>query len=218
MKGKKKARLATHESTKTKKKQKKKTLQGGVFPDGFSLSDGILRAHRIHTHEGVAILEWQASFPLPPEKKKSKKGARASARICLFYGALATRLQAYIEQRLLPDATRAYLQSEDPHKRFRHARLSLSIECRVTEENDLCLSVLRSIRCARGGKVLFLRLEAEVFSKKSGRPLPLCALRKMGFCEEKGTEAEQGEKRKKTARGGFFLRDGKIVRIRQDIS
>ena len=214
---KKKANFATHGSPKTKKAVKKKVPRDAL-PDGFSLSDGVLRAHRIHTHEGVSILEWQASFPLPPEKKKTEKGAHGMARIRAFYRELAAHLQEYIEKSLLPDAIRAYAQNEDPHKRFRHARLSLSVDCRVTEENDLCLSVVRSVRCSRGGKLLFARREGEVFSKKSGRPLPLCALRKMGFSEKKQEEAEGQQKRKKAARGGFFLRDGKIVQIEQDFS
>ncbi len=215
---KKKANFATHGSPKTKKTAKKKAAPRDALPDGFSPSDGVLRAHRIHTHEGVAILEWQASFPMPPEKKKTEKGARGTARIRAFYGELAARLQEYIEKSLLPDAIRAYAQNEDPHKRFRHARLSLSVDCRVTEENDLCLSVVRSVRCSRGGKLLFSWHEGEVLSKKSGRPLPLCALRKMGFSEENHEEAEGQQKRKKAARGGFFLRDGRIVRMERDFS
>ena len=168
---KKKTNFATHGSPKTKKAVKKKVPRDAL-PDGFSLSDGVLRAHRIHTHEGVSILEWQASFPLPPEKKKTEKGAHGMARIRAFYRELAAHLQEYIEKSLLPDAIRAYAQNEDPHKR---APFSLGGLPRDRGKRPLPVGRPKRALLARRQAALCAARGRGVFQKEWQTPTPLRA-------------------------------------------
>ncbi|MBQ8174191.1 MAG: hypothetical protein IJ009_02185 [Clostridia bacterium] len=220
-----KASSATHGSPHTEKKAKERRKEKTTeLPEGFSYTEGGIAAHRILSCEGIAIFELRAFFALPQNDAKDKMEGRADARIRDFYLTLAERTGEYVYTWLLPEATRAYQESTDPHKRFRHARLSLSVDSRVTQENDLCFSVLRQVRFFRRGECLHEHREAEVLSKKSGYPLPLTALRRLGFSmadEDKKEKADQKEARKakkKAAFSGFFLSDGKIVRIKEENS
>lgn len=187
---------------------KKPSAKEPPLPDGFSVTEEGLYAHRILTAEGVAVLEWRAAFPLP-----QASDPRAAGRIRTFYTELAARLQKYLQKDLLPRATRAYTESDDPHKRFRHARLSLSVLSRVSEENERCFSVVREVRLVRGKRLLHTHTEAEVLSKKSGRPLPLPALYRMGFPFAEEEEKSPCTARKKAAKSGFFLQNGHIAQI-----
>lgn len=187
---------------------------GASLPDGFSVTEEGLCAHRILTAEGVAVLEYKILFPFPRQKETDPRGAKGNARIRAFYIDLAARLQSYLQKDLFPRATRAYTESNDPHKRFRHACLSLSVLCQVSEENDRCLSVVRQVRLFRGRQVLHAHTEAEVFSKKSGKPLPLLALCRLGFPLAEGEKGSPRAATKKAAFGGFFLQNGRITVIK----
>ena len=202
---------ATHGSPKRERSETKRRPRRprvGEVPEGYTEADGSFYAHRILTAEGVAVLEWRAAFPLP-----QAADPRAAERIRAFYIDLAARLQTYLQKDLLPHATRAYTESDDPHKRFRHTRLSLSVLSRVSEENERCFSVVREVRLVRGKRLLHTHTEAEVLSKKSGRPLPLSALCRMGFSFAEKDEKSPYTARKKAAKSGFFLQNGRIAQI-----
>lgn len=169
----KKPKNATHGSPHTAKKERS-TPRGCTdgIPEGFFATEGGFSIHRVFWEEEVAVLELNAHFPLPQTAWEGKRGARAAGRIRALYTEMATRLWAQVRTHLLPAAAHAYRKDNDPLKRFRHARLILSVSGEALEENGQVFSVRRQVRLTRGGRCLYEATEGETLSKKSGLPLP----------------------------------------------
>ena len=167
-----------------------RTTEDDRLPGCFSPKDGGIAAHRILTEEGVAVLEWRAFFALPPEPSISKsKTNRGMARIRAFYIGIAREISRFAEEKLFPAQVRAYQENPDTHKRFRYARLILSVDCREMPWGNGLILFSRHITLSRGGKRLFETVEEDLFSQKSGKMLPKPRHKKENTHQKKAAKA-----------------------------
>ena len=165
-------RFVTHGAPKDKKAATG-AKESDALPGAFVAKEGGIAAHRILTEEGVAVLEWRAFFALPPEPStQPSKKKQGTARIRALYTRIAKEVFCFVERELYPAEARAYREDRDPHKRFRYARLILSIDCRERARTEDSLLMTRRIKLTRGGKCLWEAEEEELFSQKSGGMLP----------------------------------------------
>jgi hypothetical protein len=120
---------------------------------------------RLLVEEGVALLEYRVEVP-------SFAGEGIGVlRMSAFYAEIARRCIAYAEGGLADAMRKAYLDSEDPQKRFRFRRAQYR-HAATAELNGGILSVRRSISLLRGGKLLFEQTADERWRISDGRLLP----------------------------------------------
>ncbi len=169
--------------------------------DLYRLEGGVWSLTQIFREEGVAVLEWRAVFPAPAAE--GFPSLEAQRRVQIFYAELAMMTADAVKGRLLLAAERAYREDPDPRKKFRFRRLRLIHEASVTEENRDILSIKRRLALSRGGKLLYAKEAAEVFSKKSGALLSLREARRLFPKKDE----------KHPSHAPFYIKDGRICYI-----
>lgn len=196
-----------------KKKTEKKTRDPMAFcAENYRLSGGVWSETRIFRKEGVAVLECRVLFPCPAAEGFS--ASAAARRVQVFYADLALLTADAVKERFLPAAERAFSEDTDPRKKFRYRRLRMLHEASVTEESEDILSVKRRLALSRGGKLLYEREEAEVFSKKSGALLSLGEAMRL-FPLSEAEHAPQKKDKKFPFRAPFYIQNGEICFVKR---
>ncbi len=185
------------------KREKKCRDPIALCEDFYRLGGGVWSETRLFREEGVAVLEWKGSFPAPTAEQFPSE--RARQRVGNFYARLALAASEAVRTQLLPIAVRAYRENDDARKKFRHRRFRLIHEASVTEENGDILSIKRRLLLFRGGKLLYAKEEAEVFSLKSGVLLSLREAKRL-FPKDVG---------KHPSHAPFYIENGEICFIEQ---
>ena len=160
--------IAPHGLPKKQKKPQKGEQNKAALPPHFVLTDVAVSITKILYEEGVAVLEWHARLSLPREKK----GDKGVARIRDFYLSLLRSADEFVHTHLLEQEARAYRADPDPRKRFRRARLRLTLDCEELDTSNGCFAARRRVCLSRGSKTLYAHEGSELFSLKSGRILP----------------------------------------------
>ncbi len=163
---------ATHapiETSKNKKQSEKKNLP---HPSHYREEENQLCVETLLCHEGVAILEWRAVFPLFTTHGVGKREKKGLTRIENFYKKMAEDADAYARGGFFSALVQQYEKDPDPRKKFRHARVRLSVAHTVTQETGRFLSVRRTVCLSRAGKVIFEQEQIDRFDRIRGRICP----------------------------------------------
>lgn len=165
---------------KRRKREKKEGTHAGAreraMPPAFLLQDGAYVARGTVVEGGVPLLVYKIALPrLAGEGEEAGGGAplpkkRAAARMAAFYARVASELWRGCEERLFPFVRRAYEECDDPHKRFRFARYTLTVDFSVERDAGLVLVTRRAVLLRRG-KTVCVRQWGERFREKDGRVL-----------------------------------------------
>ena len=138
------------------------------LPDAFALREGALVARGAVSEGGVPLMVYTLSLPAFAKEGTDPKEARAQKRLTSFYVALALQLWRACEEGLFPFVRRAYAESDDPHKRYRFPRYTLTVDFTLEEgAGEIC--VLRRAVLSRRGRTVCERTWQEQFSAESGR-------------------------------------------------
>ena len=150
---------------KERKKEKRKRVG---LPDAFVLREGALVARGTVSEGGVPLMVYTLSLPAFAKEGTDPKEARAQKRLTSFYVALALQLWRACEERLFSFVRLAYAESDDPHKRYRFPRYTLTVDFTL-EEGDEEICVLRRAVLSRRGRTVCERTWQEHFYKKNGQ-------------------------------------------------
>ena len=164
--------LTTHAPTEKAKNRRQAKQKEAAPPSPYRETEDGLHVRELFCHEGVAILEWVADFPIFTTHGAGKKGKKRIARANAFYKTMAEKADLYARGGLLSALVRQYEKDPDPRKRYRHARVRLSVTHSVERRDERFAAVQRQICVARAGKVLVSREESELFDLLRGRICP----------------------------------------------
>lgn len=162
----------THAPAEKAKKRPQNEEKEAPCPSHYTEGEDGLRVRELFCHEGVAILEWVADFPIFTTHGVGKREKKGSARISAFYRKMAEAADRYARGGLLATLVRQYEEDPDPRKRYRHARVRLSVTHSVERMGERSVAVRRQICVARAGKVLVSREEHELLDLARGRICP----------------------------------------------
>lgn len=161
-------------------KSEKKVGGRGGMPAVFAVQDEGYVARGVIAVDGLPLVVYRIALPRFAAEEGAgarandplrKKGwGRASARMDAFYRRIAEGIWQGCEERLFPFVRRAYEGSDDPLKRFRFSRYTLTADFTVTAQGGVVCVERRAI-LSRRGKTLCLREWRECFSEGSGRVL-----------------------------------------------
>ena len=169
----KKERTGTPHTTHAPAEKAKNRRQGrkkeAAPPSHYRETEDGLHARELFCHEGVAILEWVADFPLFATHGVGKKERARIARANAFYKAMAEKADLYARGGLLSALVQQYEADPDPRKRYRHARVRLSVSHSLTQADGRFVTVRRQICVSRAGKVLVTREEEDRIDLRRGR-------------------------------------------------
>ena len=159
---------------KGRKSEKKEARTVRAMPSAFVPRDGAYIARGAVREGGVLLLVYEISLPalqLASEGGRSQakeKEARAQARISDFYARIAEEIWRGCAERLFPSVRRAYEESDDPQKKYRFARYTLTVDFTQTRAAGEIV-ILRHARLLRRGRVICERAWEERFCERNGR-------------------------------------------------
>jgi len=114
---------------------------------------------------GVIFADIRAEFPEISE-------CGGAGRINEFYSSMLARLYSYAKEELRALGESEFAALGSGVARFRFRRYSLVHTYRVTWSDERHISILRTLRLARGSRVLSERAFGEVFDTARGRFVP----------------------------------------------
>lgn len=164
---------------KRRKREKKEGTHAGAreraMPPAFLLQDDAYVARGTVVEGGVPLLVYKIALPCFSEEARTVEDAcpyqgneKGAARMDAFYARVAGELWRGVEGQLFPFVQRAFGESEDPHKRYRFARYTLTVDFSLEREAGRILLSRRAL-LSRRGKVLCERVWRESFREKDGR-------------------------------------------------
>ena len=161
-------------------KSEKKVGERAGMPAVFAAQDEGYVARGVIAVDGLPLVVYRIALPRfaaedgagarAKDPLRKKRRGRASVRMDAFYRRIAEGIWQGCEERLFPFVRRAYEGSDDPLKRFRFSRYTLTADFTVTVQGGV-VCVERRAFLSRRGKTLCLREWRECFSEGSERVL-----------------------------------------------